>query len=120
MSLSGRFLEAYEFTIRTHLSRRVAPDDAKFAELFPKLTTLALSSEFNARLAHDILLAKQLQETGVATEDQTFERTSEIGQRLAKQYLYGKNPELRPTEQEYQIAKDRVKRKYESEENEQS
>jgi hypothetical protein len=115
MSLTGRFLEAYEFAVRTNVTRQIRREDAHFAELFPKLTTLALSGEFNASLAHDILLAKQMQETGAATEGETFERTSEIGKRLANQYLYGKNPELRPTNEEYEVAKQSVKRKYESE-----
>lgn len=109
--LTGRYLAAYEFAVRTHVQRRVAPEDASLAEAYPKLTVLALSPDFRATFAKDIILAKQMQETGTATSAETFQRTSEIGKRLAEVYLFSKSPELRPTESEFAIAQQRVREK---------
>jgi|LauGreDrversion4_2_1035121.scaffolds.fasta_scaffold683779_1 hypothetical protein len=113
--LKGRYLELYQFVVRTHVNNGIVNGDEKYASLFPKFTMLALSPEFRSHLAHDIILAKQLQEMGLETSEETFERTTEIGRRLADKYLYERNPELRPNENEFSEACERV-RKFQSDE----
>jgi hypothetical protein len=110
--LQGRFLEAYEFAIRTHITRSVRVEDTHFAERYPKLTILALSRDFQAVVARDILLAKQMQELGTATAEEIFERTSEIGKQLGQRYL---KPNLRPSEDAFEVAKERLRKKQEEE-----
>jgi hypothetical protein len=110
--LQGRFLEAYEFAIRTHITRSVRVEDTHFAERYPKLTILALSRDFQAVVARDILLAKQMQELGTATAEEIFERTSEIGKQLGQRYL---KPNLRPSEDAFGVAKERLRKKQEDE-----
>lgn len=107
-SLQGRFLEAYEFAIRTHVTRTVRPEDAHLAERYPKLTILAMSRDFQASVAKEILLAKQMQELGTATQEEIFQRTSEIGKQLGQRYL---KPELRPSEEAFEVAKERLRKK---------
>jgi hypothetical protein len=111
-SLSGRFREAYEFSLRTHVHRRVSPSDNALARAYPKLTILALSDDYNAVFARDILLAKQRAEQG----EDMFEHTAEIGRRLAEKYVYSKDPSLRPTDSEFLAAKETLRVKQMEEE----
>jgi phosphopantothenoylcysteine synthetase/decarboxylase len=110
--LQGRFLEAYEFAVRTHVTRTIRAEDAHLAERYPKLTILAMSQDFQAKTAHDILLAKQMQELGTASADEIFQRTSDIGKSLGQRYLRG---DLRPSDAAYEVAKSRLRKKQEEE-----
>ncbi len=105
--LSGRFKDAYEFAVRTHVNRRVDPADNGVAAMYPKLTLLALSSEFNAKMIMDILVAKQRAEAG----EDMFEETANIGKRLAERYVYSRDPSLRPTEEQFEVAKQELRKK---------
>ena len=106
--LQGRFLEAYEFALRTHIHRRIAPEDEALAQRYPKLTILAMSREFQATTARDILLAKQMQELGTASSDEIFERTAAIGKELGKKYL---KPEHRPSDEAFEVAQAKLRKK---------
>jgi hypothetical protein len=106
--LQGRFLEAYEFAIRTHIARRIAPEDEAMAQRYPKLTILAMSRDFQATVARDILLAKQMQELGTASSDEIFERTAAIGKELGKKYL---KPEVRPSDEAFEVAQAKLRKK---------
>ena len=107
--LSGVYLSMYEYAIRTHEARGVLNQDTQLAERYPKLTMLALSPKFDKRMAFDIIYAKQLQETNQETSEQTFERTSRIGKKLADTYLYSQNPTLRPTDDQLETARNRLR-----------
>lgn len=107
--LTGVYLTMYEYAIRTHEARGVLQNDVGLAERYPKLTMLALSPKFDKRMAFDIIYAKQLQETNQETSEQTFERTSRIGKKLADTYLYSQNPTLRPTNEQLEIASERLR-----------
>lgn len=107
-TLQGRFLQAYEFAIRTHVTRTIRPEDAHLAERYPKLTILAMSRDFQASVAKEILVAKQMQELGTATEEEIFQRTSDIGKQLGQRYL---KPDLRPSDDAFEVAKDRLRKK---------
>jgi hypothetical protein len=109
--LRGRFLDAYEFAVRTHVTRTIADSDVHLAQLYPKLTILAMSNDFNAVTARDILYTKQLQEEGSTTEEDIFQRTSEIGKKLGEKYLYQKNSHLRPSDEQYELAKNKLRTK---------
>ncbi len=112
MELTGRFRDTYEFAIRTHIARKIRPEDSVFAQTYPKLTLLALSPEFNAKMAYDIILAKQRAEGG----EDMFERTAEIGRSLAERYMYSRDPSLRPTPEQYETAKSELRKKQQDEE----
>lgn len=105
--LTGRHLEAYEFALRTHVARRIRAEDTALAQRYPKLTLLALSPEFNAKIAHDIILAKQRADGG----EDMFEHTAEIGRTLAERYVYSRDPTLRPTPEQFETAKSELRKK---------
>lgn len=107
--LSGIYLQQYEYALRTNEARGVLQSDTHLAERYPKLTMLALSPKFDKSMAFDIIYAKQLQETNQETSEQTFERTSRIGKKLADTYLYSQNPSLRPTNEQFDIATERLR-----------
>jgi len=107
--LSGIYLQQYEYALRTNEARGVLQSDTHLAERYPKLTMLALSPKFDKRMAFDIIYAKQLQETNQETSEQTFERTSRIGKKLADTYLYSQNPTLRPTDDQLDVARNRLR-----------
>jgi hypothetical protein len=109
MSLTGKYLELYEFVVRTHVNNGIVNGDEKYAELFPKFTMLALSPDFRSHLAREIIYAKQLQETGVETPEETLNRTADIGRLLAETYLYQRTPELRPSDHEFEEARQKVR-----------
>jgi hypothetical protein len=114
MSLTGRYLESYEFAVRTHVNRNVLPNDVSLAQRYPKLTLLALSREFNAKIAYDIILAKQRAESG----EDMFEATAEIGKTLAERYVYSRDPTLRPSTEQFEVAKEELRKKQLEDDNE--
>ena len=114
--LTGIYLTMYEYALRTHEARGVLQDDVALAERYPKLTMLAMSPKFDKRMAFDIIYAKQLQETNQETTEQTFERTSKLGKKLADTYLYSQNPALRPTNEQFAVASNRLRERQQQEE----
>lgn len=113
--LTGVYLTMYEYALRTHEARGVLENDVSLAERYPKLTMLAMSPKFDKRMAFDIIYAKQLQETNQETTEQTFERTSRLGKKLADTYLYSQNPSLRPTDEQFTVASNRLRERQEEE-----
>ncbi len=109
MSLHGRFLEAYEFAIRTHIQKSISPEDESMAQRYPKLTILGMSRDFQASIAKEILLAKQMQEEGTANSDEIFERTSQIGKQLGQKYLSSAG--LQMSEAEFRLAQEKLRKK---------
>jgi hypothetical protein len=114
--LTGVYLNMYEYALRTNEARGVLETDTQMAERYPKLTMLALSPKFDKRTAFDIIYAKQLQETNQETSEQTFERTSRIGKKLADTYLYSQNPSLRPSNEQFNVARNRLRERQQEEE----
>jgi hypothetical protein len=114
--LTGIYLTMYEYALRTHEARGVLNQDTHLAERYPKLTMLSMSPKFDKQMAFDIIYAKQLQETNQETTEQTFERTSRLGKKLADTYLYSQNPTLRPTNEQFTVASNRLRERQQEEE----
>lgn len=108
-NLTGVYLDMYEYALRTNKNRKIQQTDEQLAERYPKLTILALSDRFDVKMLYEIIYAKQLQELGEETNSETFERTSKIGKQLAERYIYEKNPDLRPNEETYTNAQERLR-----------
>ncbi len=114
--LIGVYLEQYNYALRTHSTRTVSQEDLQLSQRYPKLTMLAMSPKFDKNMLYDIIYAKQLQETNQETSNETFERTKIIGKKLANTYLYSQNPSLRPTDEQFKVAEEKLRKRQEEDE----
>jgi len=113
MSLKGVYLESYEYALRVVQNKKILETDRHLSERYPKLTILAMSPQFDQNMLYEIILAKQKQELNEETSDANFERTSKIGKQLAERYIYEKNPDLRPNEEAYTNAQEKLRKFHE-------